>query len=229
MSEIPGPLSAIGVPLADSFSQFRAAPPQQKQFIIVGLAASGFSWCVYLAPWFAGPVWQARMAASADEWVMAEIWAGVAVFALLALLVALMGSRGMRDGSAALWRLLLAGICAALLWWQVYPEPEGTDWVAVAGFFLKGTYWGWLAAHLARFCAASQLLVGDPEARQRRKLERERRRAERRLRKQFEEWVGSVEEQASQVAAHDATEDEARVALGGHGGRRNPLDERRFG
>jgi hypothetical protein len=228
MSESPGLFSAVAVPIADSFSQFRAAPPQQRQFIIVGLAASGLSWCVYLAPYFAGPLWQARTA-SADEWLMAEIWAGVVAFALLALLVALMGTRGMRDGSAALWRLLLAGICAALLWWQVYPEPEGTDWVAVAGFFLKGAYWGWLAAHLAGFCAASQLLVGDPEARLRRRLERERRREERRLRKQFDEWAKSVEEQASQVAAHDATEDEARAALGGHGGRRNQLDERRFG
>jgi hypothetical protein len=228
MSEIPGPLSAIGVPIADSFSQFRAAPPQQKQLIIIGLAASGLSWCVYLAPYFAVPLWQARMAASADDWLMAEIWGGVAAFALLTLLVGLMSARGMRDVPAALWRLVLAGICAALLWWQVYPAPQGTDWVAVSGFFLKGTYWGWLAAHLARFCAASQLLVGDPEARLRRRLERERRREERRLRKQFEEWKASVEEQASQVAAHDATEDEARDALGGHGGRQNQLDERRF-
>jgi hypothetical protein len=229
MSEIPGPLSAIGVPIADSIAQFRTAAPQQKQFIMVGLAASGLSWCVYLAPCFAGPLWQTRLAASADEWLMAEIWAGVTAFALLALIVGLMGTRGMRDGSAALWRLMLASICAALLWWQVYPEPEGADVVAVAGFFLKGAYWGWLAAHLARFFAASQLLIGDPEARLRRRLERERRREERRLRKQFDEWAKSVEEQASQVAAHDATEDEARAALGGHGGRRNQLDERRFG
>ena len=41
MSEIPGPLSAIGLPIADSISQFKAAPPQQRQLIIVGLAASG--------------------------------------------------------------------------------------------------------------------------------------------------------------------------------------------
>jgi hypothetical protein len=228
MSEIPGPLSAIGVPIADSISQFKAAPPQQRQLILVGLAASGFSWCVYLAPYFAGPLWQAGIAAPAEEWLVAEIWAGATAFALLALIVALAGARGMRDGSAALWRLMLAGLCAALLWWQIYPEPEGNDWVGVAGFFLKGAYWGWLAAHLARFCAASQLLFGDPEDRARRKLERERRREERRLRKQFDEWVKSVEAQASDVAAHDATEDEARAVLSGHGGRRNQLDERRF-
>lgn len=156
MSEIPGPFSAIGVPIADAIAQHRRLSPHDKKLTVIGNTAALLAWCFYLSPGFAQPVWRAPFSASQDALITAGIWAAVAIGAFLALLAGLRGVRGMRDWWAALWRLLLAGACAALLWQEVYPA----DWPAAA-FLLKGFYWGWLAAHLARFWAAAQPFGGS--------------------------------------------------------------------
>jgi hypothetical protein len=153
VSEIRGIFSAIGVPVADAIALHQRKPAHEKKLTVIGSAAALLAWCFYLWPIFAQPVGHAPFTASHDALITAGIWAAVLIGALLALLAGLRGVRGMRDWSAALWRLLLAGGCAALLWQEVYPA----DWPAAA-FLVKGFYWGWFGAHLAHFCAAAQLL-----------------------------------------------------------------------
>ena len=51
---------------------------------------------------------------------------------------------------------------------------------------------------------------------------------ERASRRQREEWVRQVREQRARGGARDATEAEAVAALRGRGGRRSPLDDRKF-
>jgi hypothetical protein len=222
MSEVNGIFSAIGVPIADAVAQHNAKQPQQKNLILVGCSASGLAWCVYLYEGFAGPVVQAPATPSHDAWVMAGIWLGAAAVALLVLLLALRAACGQRDPLAAFWRLALAGAAAALLWYRIDP-----DWGPVASFLLRGLYWSWLAAHLARFWAAAQP-IGNREDRAARAAERERRRAEQAAREQWDAWLASVEEQNSRGWAGDGTQQEAEIHLGGQGGRHNPLDDRRF-
>jgi hypothetical protein len=228
MSEIPGPLSAIGVPIADANAQRRAKPPHEKKLAIIGFAASLLAWCFYLSPDFAQPAWRAPFAASHEEWMAADIWAAVVVIAVVVLMAALAGVRGLRDWTAALWRLALAGTCGALLWWQIYPDADVGEWDASAAFLLKGLYWGWLAAQLARCWACLQLFGLGAEWREKRRAAREARRAEREARERWMAWQASVEDQMSRGSAGDATEQEAGVDLGERGGPRNSLDDQRF-
>jgi hypothetical protein len=51
---------------------------------------------------------------------------------------------------------------------------------------------------------------------------------ERASRRQRDEWVKRVREQNARGSARDATEAEAQAALRGRGGRRSPLDDRKF-
>jgi len=59
-----------------------------------------------------------------------------------------------------------------------------------------------------------------------RAAEDEARREEQRARERRRRWLAAVESQMSRGDAGDATEAQARAALSG--GRRNPLDERKF-
>jgi hypothetical protein len=51
---------------------------------------------------------------------------------------------------------------------------------------------------------------------------------ERASRRQREEWIQRVREQSARGRAREATEAEAQAALRGRGGRRSPLDDRKF-
>lgn len=155
MSEFRGPLSAVGVPIAEGIAAHRAKPPYEKKLAGIGWAAALMAWCFYLRPAFVSPIWRAPFAASEQAWLTAGVWAAAVIVAGLALMAALHGVRGVRDWWSAFWRLLLAGACAALLWLEAYPA----DW-PFAAFLLKGLYWAWLAAQLARFWAAAQLFTG---------------------------------------------------------------------
>src|SRR5580704_14254503 len=61
-----------------------------------------------------------------------------------------------------------------------------------------------------------------------RAAEHEARLAEARARERRRAWLAAVQRQAAQRVAGDASEAETRAVLGGHGGRRNPLDDRKF-
>jgi hypothetical protein len=70
-----------------------------------------------------------------------------------------------------LWRIILGGAVAWLLWRRVYLPTDFGDWVPIANVFLKGIYIGWLVSHVARFLVAAQIIgSGSAERRIRRLL-----------------------------------------------------------
>jgi hypothetical protein len=162
MSDIHGPLHGLGSAIIDPIEQYRRLlTQQQKALVHVSLASHALGWCVYLCPLFkTGPYLAAVMIGAAafgnghapDMWMPRAAWAGLAFIALVWLFAGWKGAEGPRDFGAALWRLLLTGIFAALLWYRVYP-----DWGALVEFVLKGFYIAWLASHVARFLIAAQL------------------------------------------------------------------------
>jgi hypothetical protein len=66
------------------------------------------------------------------------------------------------------------------------------------------------------------------QGRARGRAARQARADERASRRQRQEWFDVVERQKTRGDAGNATQEEAREALRGRGGRPNPLDERRF-
>src|SRR5208283_5202850 len=94
-------------------------------------------------------------------------WAGVGL-PLLCLLFGLYAAGGQRDLAAAFGWLLLAVGWAALLWFEVYPDPRG-----LVGFLVKGVYCVSLAENLARAMAAAQPFRGGSALR---RMERQLRR-----------------------------------------------------
>ena len=62
----------------------------------------------------------------------------------------------------------------------------------------------------------------------RQRAERRAQARDRASRRQRDEWVQRVREQNARGRARDATEAEAQAALRGRGGRRSPLDDRKF-
>jgi hypothetical protein len=151
MSDIRGPLSGIGVPIAEALREYRAQPPSKKSVAGVGFGAAVLAEWVYLGPAFDGRL-LGISGVLADE-----VWVAVAVVPLLWVIFTLRLARGQRDMASALgWSLLAAG-WAALLWWHMYPDPRAAPFLA---FLLKGFYWAGLAANLARVVAALQLFGG---------------------------------------------------------------------
>jgi len=63
---------------------------------------------------------------------------------------------------------LLAGVCAALLWYRAYPDIGA--WTAPAVFLLKGFYVAWLASHAVQFLRAAQFGGGSAERKMKRFL-----------------------------------------------------------
>jgi hypothetical protein len=151
MSEIRGPLSGVGVPIADALRDYRALPPQRKSVAAVGFGAALLAEWVYLGPDFDGGL-LGISGALADE-----VWVGVALLPLLWLFFTLRLARGQRDMLSAYGWLLRAALFAALLWLQVYPDPRAAPFLA---FLLKGIYWAALAGNLARVFAAAQPFGG---------------------------------------------------------------------
>src|SRR5271169_1128614 len=83
MSDIRGPLSGIGVPVADAIAQYRALPPQRKSVAGVGFGAAVLAEWVYLGPDFDGGL-LGISGALADE-----VWVGVALLPLVWLMLTL--------------------------------------------------------------------------------------------------------------------------------------------
>jgi len=143
----PGPLSAIGVSIADSIAAHARLPPDQKNQRYVSISAAAVGWCAYLAP---------DAFALAGDWQTFGLWAGGSAIALLSTAAAFKAASGVRSWLTMLWRALLAATCLWLLWKRVYPDPR-----EVVGFLVKGLYVGWLCANLARFLLAAGLWQGN--------------------------------------------------------------------
>jgi len=151
MSDIRGPLSGIAVPIADAVREYRALPPPRKSVAGVGFGAAVLAEWVYLGPDFDGGLLGISGAPAV------EVWLAVAVLPLLWVILTLRLARGQRDMLAAYGWLLRAAVGAALLWFQMYPDPRAAPLIA---FLLKGIYWAALAGNLARFFAAAQPFGG---------------------------------------------------------------------
>jgi hypothetical protein len=168
--EIRGPLSFGGALAVSPIEQYQRLTPPQKTLANVSLAACLLGWCGYLAPvaWeFSRSLLRAPLKASTEDWIPFAVWAFVTLIAVLWLLAAMNAAQGPRNPGAALWRLLLGGAVACLLWYRVYP-----DWGPVVVVVLKGIYIGWLASHVARFLVAAQLFGGSAERRIKRLLKK---------------------------------------------------------
>jgi hypothetical protein len=160
MSDIRGPFSGLGVPLLDALEQHRRLPQPQKSTAGVGMAASSLAWLVYLrddVPAFVrgfvgGDLADYPLLAA---WLPFAVWAGLTGLALLWLVMSWQMAQGPRNAFAAIWRLLLAGVCVVLLQREVWPD----DW-PFAAWLLKGLYWGWLAAQCARLLLAAHPFGG---------------------------------------------------------------------
>src|SRR5690349_12183178 len=159
--DFEGPLSLVAVPIGETIGFYSRSTPQQRNLALAGHAAALLGWLGYLLPYafsdeWAGPVLRAPLSAPADAWMAFGVWVGLALLAALWLLT--VHRTIQRDYGAALWSLLLAGCCAALLWFHAYP-----DWGPVVVFLLKGFYIGWLAAHVTRFLLTAQWSGGNAE------------------------------------------------------------------
>jgi hypothetical protein len=157
MSEIRGPLSGIGIPIVEAIREHQRLPPQQKSVAGVGFGASALAGWVYLGPDFVGGM----LGVSLSDPLALEVWAGVGLVPLAWLLFTLRATRGQRDMVSAFGWLLFASAWAALLWWQMYPDPRDAPLIA---FLLKGIYWVSLAGNLARVFAAAQPFGGGGSA-----------------------------------------------------------------
>jgi hypothetical protein len=137
MSEINGPFSAIGVPIADAIAEHRRAPFYERRMLTVGYAGFVLGICVWL--WLGGMTGLVFFAV-----------AGSAAFIAIAAMRSVQGVA--RDPWAMCGRLIAAGFFAWLLLAEVYPADG-----SVIAFLLQGLYWGCLGEHLARAVAAAQL------------------------------------------------------------------------
>jgi len=151
MSDIRGPLSGIAVPIADAVREYRALPPPRKSVAGVGFGAAVLAEWVYLGPDFDGGL------LGISGMPAVEVWVAAAVLPLLWVILTLRLARGPRDMISAYGWLLRAAVGAALLWFQMYPDPRAAPLIA---FLLKGIYWAALAGNLARFFAAAQPFGG---------------------------------------------------------------------
>jgi len=163
MSDIRGPLSMIGVPIADAMREHHHQPPDKMSVAVVGWVAAALAGWVYLGPAFVGGL----LGVSGGGVEARAVWAGVGL-PLLCLLFGLYAAGGQRDLAAAFGWLLLAVGWAALLWFEVYPDPRG-----LVGFLVKGVYCVSLAENLARAMAAAQPFRGGSALR---RMERQLRR-----------------------------------------------------
>jgi hypothetical protein len=164
MSEIRGPLSAVAAAIVYPIEQHQRLTPPQKALAHVSLAAHFVGWCGYLAPvfyrgQFVGALLRLQLHAPDEVWISVAAWAGLSVIAVLWLLAAMKAAHAPRSPGTALWRLLLGGACAWLLWNEIYPDV-GPYWGPLAVFVLKGFYIAWLVSHVARFLVAAQLIGG---------------------------------------------------------------------
>ena len=89
-----------------------------------------------------------------------------------------------------------------------------------------GTILGILIAETINGIAAHRQKVA--EARARRKSVSDARRAERESGERLQRWHEFTQQQKARGKAGDATQESAREALRGNGGRRSPLDDRWF-
>jgi hypothetical protein len=163
---IRGPLSFFTVPIGDEIDKYQRLPADKKTLAHVSLAACLLAWCGYLAP----VVFElAPLRTLTENWIPFAVWAFVTLVAVLWLLAAIREAQAPRNFGAALWRLLLGGAVACLLWYRVYP-----DWGPLAEFLIKGTYIGWLVSHVARFLVAAQLIGGGSAERRIKKILKQR-------------------------------------------------------
>jgi hypothetical protein len=99
MSEIKGPLSAMGVSVDHGINIFLRKTPQQKCQCLASYGTFLLVWCGYLWPVAGnriGAVMHAPLTAPRDLWMPLAVWAGCAAAGALLLVGGILGSRGSR-------------------------------------------------------------------------------------------------------------------------------------
>lgn len=160
---VQGPLSAIGVPIAESIAEHQRLPPYEKNVARATLGAGLLTWCGYLAAAFGDG---ARQFSDVVLWV----WAGCALLGLLWLAVGLRNARGPREMMAAFWSGAVVAVCGWLLWHEAYPS----GWGPLGAFILKGCYLAMLTSCAVRFWLAVRGMPGDARKIVRQQIEENR-------------------------------------------------------
>jgi hypothetical protein len=115
---IQGPLSAIGVPIADTVTQHRQLQPYQRSLVHASWGAGLLAWCAYTGVTFGPELEQIEFPPS--------VFIGWSICAGLGLLLLVVGllrnTRGPRDVMAALWWAAVMAGCGWLLWNEAYPR-----------------------------------------------------------------------------------------------------------
>lgn len=140
-----GEIGAVG----QEISRYNALPPLKKNLFRAGGGADMMSALVRtpMAP--------------REIWKPVAAWAAMLAFGLLWFVVGIKGARGPRDVMQAFWALILNGIYAALLWWEVYPPRDWGAWAVLANFLLQGVYIAGIVGSLVRFWLSVRGLPGE--------------------------------------------------------------------
>jgi len=167
MSEIRGPLSAVGAAVAHvltyqprpkPYKPPKPPPTPAEQALSRAMGGAGFfTACCWLSPvmWrnFAGPLLQSPQNAPVELWLPLAVWGVVGLMAWLYLVVGIRDARWIvpQNFLAACWCLLLLIGMAVLFGKRIYPPGEPAGYIVrgvyVTGFAVGAMYF-WIASGL---------------------------------------------------------------------------------